>query len=151
MLYGPYMKPLKSWDDIWDMSSTSTATIIALCANCQNPDYLGVYSHECCCCFAVYHFLLDLSLFFFLSSVYINIWSHIGLWCSSGGCCCCFVCIQRITIFVPICTFLLSGLFLQFYIYFYRYSEKGACYVHPTHTIGKDERSDRLILGAVNQ
>ena len=48
MLCGPFIKPLKSWDDIWDISSTSTATIIALCAKCQNQD-LGVYSHECCC------------------------------------------------------------------------------------------------------
>ena len=42
MLYGPYIKSLKSWDDSGHISSTSTATIIALFEKCQNKD-LGVY------------------------------------------------------------------------------------------------------------
>ena len=51
MLYGPYIKPLKSWDDIWDISSTSTATIIALCEVPKSAlAYVySVYTVHCIC------------------------------------------------------------------------------------------------------
>ena len=35
MLYGPYIKSLKSWNDSGHISSTSTATIIALCESAK--------------------------------------------------------------------------------------------------------------------
>ena len=44
MLYGPYNKSLKSWDDSGDISSTSTATIIALCESAKEIRIWG-YTH----------------------------------------------------------------------------------------------------------
>ena len=45
MLYGPYIKSLRSWDCSGGLSSTSTATICAFHVQ-KKAKNLGVYSHK---------------------------------------------------------------------------------------------------------